>query len=111
MSASSLMSRFSKSKKNEDFFFEIGPLKFPPYWRVWIGGRLVANGLRAFSASSLKLNEAWPRNLSVPGRVRISMRPKPRRSYSAEKGLELIRISRIEARGGRRPPVKPSTKI
>ena len=39
------------------------------------------------------------------------MRPKPRRSNSAENGFELIRTSRIEARGGKRPPVKPSTKI
>ncbi len=39
------------------------------------------------------------------------MRPKPRRSYSAENGLELILISRIDARGGNRPPVKPSTNI
>ena len=39
------------------------------------------------------------------------MRPKPSRSYSAEKGFELMRISRIESRGGSRPPVKPSMKI
>src|ERR1039458_2406985 len=45
---------------------------------------------------------------SVPGFVKISMRPKPGRSYSGEKGLELIRISRIEAFDGRLPPVKPS---
>src|SRR5215813_11338376 len=97
--------------KNEAFFLEIGPPKLPPYWRDWCGGRSGANGLREFSASSLKLKEAWPRYLSVPGRVRISMRPKPSRSYSAENGLELIRISRIEASGGNRPPVKPSMKI
>jgi len=34
MSAWSLMSRFSKSMKNDAFFFEIGPPKLPPYCRV-----------------------------------------------------------------------------
>jgi hypothetical protein len=77
----SSMSRLSKSMKNEAFFFEIGPPKLPPYWRVWIAGRLSAKGLRALSASSLKLKETWPRKRSVPGFVRISIRPRPSRSY------------------------------
>jgi hypothetical protein len=55
------------------------------------------------------LRESVPRRRSVPGFVRISMRPKPRRSYSAEKGFALMRISRIEAFVGSRPLEKPST--
>ena len=70
-----------------------------------------ANGLRAFSASSLKRKFVSPRSLSLPGRVKISMRPKPGWSYSAEKGLALSRISRMADLGGMRPPVKPSMKI
>src|SRR6266702_277833 len=82
--ASSLTSRFSKSKKNEAFFFEIGPLRLPPYCRDEYGARVGAKGLRAFSAILLKPKDACPRNLSVPGFVRISIRPNPGRSYSAE---------------------------
>ena len=59
----------------------------------------------------MKLKEACPRILSVPGLVRISMRPKPSRSNSAENGFWLMRISRIDSFGGMRPPVKPSMKI
>src|SRR6266567_4286472 len=109
--ASSLTSRFSKSKKNEALFLVIGPLRLPPYWREEYGARVGANGLRALKAMLLKLKEVWPRNLSVPGLVRISIRPNPGRSYSAENGFALILISRIDASGGRFPPVKPSMKI
>src|SRR6266705_3011457 len=104
ITASSSMSRLSKSKKNDAFFFEIGPLRLPPYCRDEYGARVGAKGLRAFSAILLKPNEACPRNLSVPGLVRISIRPKPGRSYSAENGFALIRISRIEDNGGINPP-------
>src|SRR5436190_14842649 len=84
--ALSSIARLSKSIKNEDFLF-IGPLKFPPQNRCWYGALLVANGFRELMDSSLKFMNAWPRNLSVPGLVRISMRPKPRRSYSEEDGF------------------------
>src|SRR5262245_13267235 len=97
ITASSLMSRFSKSKKKDAFFLAIGPLRLPPYCRDEYGARVGANGLRALNAMLLKLKDVWPRNLSVPGLVRISIRPKPGRSYSAENGFALMRISRIEA--------------
>ena len=56
------------------------------------------------------LKNELPRSLSVPGRVRISMRPEAC-SFSAEKGFWLIRISRIDSLGGIRPPENPSMKI
>src|SRR5450432_18330 len=105
------MSRFSKSKKNEAFFFEIGPLRLPPYWRDKYAGRSFANGFRESRLLLLKLKDACPRYLSVPGLVRISMRPRPKRSYSAEKGFWLMRISRMEDFGGNRPFENPSIKI
>src|SRR5438128_12060720 len=95
ITASSSISRFSKSTKNEAFFFEIGPLKLPPYCRDEYAARVGANGLRAFNAMLLKPKEAWPRKRSVPGLVRISIPPKPGRSPWAENGFELSRISRI----------------
>ena len=58
ISASSLMSRFSKSRKNEAFFFEIGPLRLPPYCCDRNGGRSGANGLRELKVLSLKLKES-----------------------------------------------------
>src|SRR5207244_4654900 len=70
ITASSLMSPLSKSKKDDAFFFEIGPLRLPPYCRDEYGARVGAKGLRAFSAMLLKPKEACPRNLSVPGLVR-----------------------------------------
>ena len=70
---------------------------------------LVAYGSFVLRAALLKRTAAWPWYDSVPGFVRISMRPKPGRSYSAENGLELRRIWRIAERGGMRPPLKPST--
>src|SRR6185369_6154473 len=101
-------SRLLISTKKDDFPFLIGPEKLPPKNLVWLGARLIANGFREFRLSSLKLKKALPRYLSEPGFVRISIRPKPRRSNSAENGLLLIRISRIASLGGRLPPVKPS---
>src|SRR5882762_766029 len=73
---SSTSLRFN-SRKNEDFPFFSGPLRLPPNWRIWNGVRLLEliwKGLREFKLSSLKLNEALPRSLSDPGRVRISIR-------------------------------------
>ena len=70
----------------------------------------VSSGLRELRWSSLYCAKAWPRNRSLPGLVKISMRAKPGRSYSGEKGFELIRTSRMEDFGGSRPPVKPSMK-
>src|SRR6478735_7501663 len=90
ITASSLISRFSKSTKNEAFFLEMGPLRFPPYCRDKYAARVGANGLRAFRTWLLNPNEACPRKRSVPGLVRISIRPKPGRSYSAENGFALI---------------------
>src|SRR5258705_10485655 len=107
----SLISRFSKSIKNEDFFLTIGPLKLPAYCLDWYGGRVNAYGFRELNTLLLYPNDAEPRNLSLPGFVRISMRPNPKRSYSAEKGFELMRISRIDDRGGKRPLLNPSIKI
>ena len=49
--------------------------------------------------------------MSVPGLVMISMRPKPRFSYSAENGFWFSRISLIVFFGGSCPPLKPSTII
>src|SRR5207245_10416081 len=92
MTTSSLISRFSRSKKNEAFFLEIGPLRLPPYCRERYGARVGANGLREFSAWLLKLKEVWPRKEPVPGFVKISIRPRPSRSYSAEKGFAVMRI-------------------
>src|SRR5262249_26060798 len=108
ITALSSMSRFSKSTKNEAFFLVIGPLTLPLKFRDMYGARVGANGLREFSAWLLKLNDICPRNRSVPGLVSISILPDPGRSYSAEKGFALILTSRIEDRGGNRPPLKPS---
>src|SRR4051794_41286456 len=96
------------SRKKDDFFFWIGPEILPPKYLDWLGARFTAKGLREFRLSSLKLKNACPRHLSEPGLVSISMRPKPSRSYSAEKGFWSIRISRMESFGGSCPPVNPS---
>ena len=87
--------------------------RLPLYWRNWKGGRfgLLRNGLREFMLSSLKVTPKLPRNLSVPGLVKICMPPKPGWSRSAESGLSLTRISRIESLEGMRPPSKPSIRI
>src|SRR5450631_2727122 len=71
----------------------------------------VRYGLRAVSARSPKSKEAWPWYLSEPGFVRTSTRPNPTRSYSAENGFWLTRISRMDAFGGMTPSLKPSMKI
>src|SRR5947209_3399137 len=89
-----------KSTKNDDFFALIGPLRFAPNVRVWLGARFAAKGLRELNRASLKLKFVEPRNLSKPGFVRISIRPNPTRSYSAETGFWLMRISRIASVGG-----------
>jgi len=69
---------------------------------------VVENGLRELKMPLLSLKNTLPRKLSVPGLVRISMRPKPSRSYSAENGFWLMRISRMDSLGGRLPPLNPS---
>src|SRR5690606_28527 len=99
---------WSIERKNDDLPFWIGPEIFPPKERIWLAARFDENGFRELRLSSLNLAFAEPRHLSVPGRVKISMRPKPSRSNSAENGLLLIRTSRIDSFGGSSPPVKPS---
>jgi len=51
-----------------------------------------AKGFRVLRAASSKRNEVSPRRWSVPGLVKISIRPKPSRSYSAENGFAFSRI-------------------
>ena len=46
MIALSLISRRSKSKKNDAFLATIGPLKLPPYKRDSYGARVLTKGLR-----------------------------------------------------------------
>ena len=41
-------SRLLISTKNDDFPFWIGPEKFPPYERRWLGARFNANGFLEF---------------------------------------------------------------
>src|SRR5687768_18055035 len=84
-----------KLTKKDAFCLTTGPLRFMSYWRIWKGARLLdvmANGLREFKLSSVKFSDVPPRNLSVPGRVRISIRPDGC-SFSAAKGFWLIRRS------------------
>ena len=50
------------------------------------GGRF-SKGFRASNAAVVPERKAWPWNWSVPGFVRISIRPYPSLSYSAEKGF------------------------
>src|ERR1700722_1661005 len=75
-------SRRLKSRKKEAFLLR-DPPKFTAHIRVEKSGLLSEKGFRELKIPlpSLSINE--PRSLSVPGLVRISMRPKPRRSYSA----------------------------
>src|SRR3954447_17914803 len=93
--------RCSTLKLNDIFFEMIGPLMLPSKNMERKSGLSpVMNGFLALNTLSLAISMNWPRTLSVPGRVRISIRPKPRRSYSAENGFELMRISRMFALGG-----------
>src|SRR5690348_1649755 len=82
----SCTSRRMKSMK-KDARLPIEPPRLPLYMCDEKSGLLLENGLRELNSASLSMKLNAPRNLSVPGRVRISMRPKPRRSYSAEKGF------------------------
>src|SRR5437763_13831170 len=91
--------RFIASIKNDDLPFLIGPEKLPPKRRCCVGARFGAKGLREFRLSSLNAPLRPPRNSSEPGFVRISIRPLPGLSYSAENGLLLMRISRIDSFG------------
>jgi len=55
-------------------------------------------------------DEGCPWKVSLPGFVKTSMRPNPRRSYSEENGFWLMRTSRIEDFGGSLPFENPSMK-
>src|SRR5215469_3980406 len=100
-------SRRLKSTKKEAFLL-IDPPTFPLHIRVEKSGLFVEKGLRELKTPSPSISIKEPRSRSVPGLVRISMRPKPRRSYSAENGFWFTRISRIDSLGGNCPPLKPS---
>src|SRR5947208_12444647 len=91
----------------------MGPEMLPASKYSLYGGRCgeVSRGLRAFSDSLLYCAKTIPCTLSIPGLVKISMRPKPGRSYSGENGFELIRTSRIDDFDGSIPPVNPSIYI
>src|ERR1035441_4469260 len=70
-----------------------GPPMLPVNMRLEKSGLLVEMGLRELRAPSLSLKPRLPRTLSLPGLVRISMRPKPSRSSSAGQGVgEIIGI-------------------
>src|ERR1017187_2890968 len=94
--------------KLKDVLWLIGPPTLAPKYRLEKAGLLLANGLRESHMASVSLKNTLPRYLSVPGLVRISMRPIPKLSYSAENGFWLMRISRMDSLGGNWPPVKPS---
>src|SRR5215471_9450290 len=96
---------------NDALSFRIGPPRLPLNSRFLYGGNAAAyRALLEFKCSLLNCVENWPCKKSLPGFVRISIRPKPGLSYSAEKGFELMRISRIDDFGGT-VPVKPSVMI
>src|SRR5271157_5203479 len=105
--ALSVLSRRLKSRKNEERWL-MGPPRLALIIRLEKSGLLLANGLRELKTPLLSFKPSEPRYLSVPGLVRISMRPNPKRSNSAEKGFWLMRISRIDSLGGNEPPLKPS---
>ena len=67
--------------------FLMGPVRLKPNmsWRYCGRFGLVSSGLRELSASLLYCPNACPCSVSVPGLVRISMRPNPGRSYSGER--------------------------
>src|SRR5579872_365198 len=75
------------------FFVANGPLRLYSHTRFSYDGLSAENGLREFNAASLKMVPAPPCHLPVPGLVRISMRPKPIRSYSDENGFWLMMTS------------------
>src|SRR5579862_6819313 len=82
------ISRRLKFRLKEAFLLS-GPLTLALIWRFEKLGLLLSKGLRELNTELLSLKFTCPRILSVPGFVRISMRPKPNWSYSAENGLEL----------------------
>src|ERR1019366_8855522 len=110
MNAFSSIMRRSKSKPNKAFCLVMGPLMLAPKNFCEYGGLVdcVNRGLRELRSWLLNWAKRDPWNKSVPGFVKISILPKPGRSYSGEKGFELIRISRIDDLFGRFPPVNPS---
>ena len=71
------------------------------------------NALRAFKDSSRKLKSALPRSGPIPGIVMMSMNIMPLMPpwfWAANMSMRGSRIDRICDFGGRRPPVKPSTR-
>src|SRR5580692_1731810 len=95
------------SRKNDDRWLS-GPPTLPDKFRTEYAGLEFSNGLRESNSESVSLYRMEPWKWSLPGLVKISMRPKPRRSYSAENGFWLMRISRMDSFGGNWPPLKPS---
>src|SRR5258706_12639553 len=97
--ASRCWRRLNSMKK--DAFLESGPVRLAIRFLVSENGLLGSGeyGLRALNNESEKTAFTVPWNLSVPGLVKISMRPWPCVSNSAENGLELMRISRIDSLG------------
>src|SRR5487761_1191612 len=106
-----MLRRWKSEKK--DAFFPSGPPRSASQSHVWYegGGTLEAerNVLTAFITESLYSLETSPWKAAAAGLVKISIRPYPRRSFSAVKGLELTRISRIADLGGISLPVRPLT--
>src|ERR1017187_1775600 len=105
----SWLSRPSTLRKKDDFLL-IAPLIVPLYWMLWYGGITEVNGFPVLNELSLPCRKPRPCKTSVPGLVRISIRPYPILSNSAEKGFWLMRISRIADFGGSVPPVNPSMR-
>ena len=88
MMVSLWMSRYDPPTE-KDAVRLIGPVRLPRKKRVLYPGwvELLMKGLPVLKSLFWSLSWAEPWNLSVPGLVKISMRPKPGRSYSAEKGF------------------------
>src|SRR5215469_919518 len=95
----------------KDAFLLIGPLTSPLNSTLSYDGSVGANGFIELKPESFPCRFACPWNLSVPGLVKISIRPYPSLSYSVENGLLLMRISRIADFGGSSPAVNPSMYI
>ena len=69
-----------------------GPAKTPSKIRFCSGGFVGANALRASKCASRNTRFPSPWSSWPPGFVRISIRPRPGRAYSAEYGSWLILI-------------------
>src|ERR1019366_6646064 len=82
----SWLSRPSTLRKKDDFLL-IAPLMVPLYWMLWYGGISEVNGLPVLNELSLPWRKPRPCKTSVPGLVRISIRPYPILSNSGYVGL------------------------